>query len=262
MSLDRQQRMQKNMERNQPHDGPFPHIEPADAASLIILDQSHQEPKVLMGKRHMRHKFMPGFYVFPGGRLEESDQKLTSVDEFDEAALPALLTDIRTHASPERVRAIGLAAIRETYEETGVVIGRPDDSTAEISTAENETDLAPIWQSYYGYNVCPPLSAMQFIARAITPPHRTRRYDTRFFCISADYISHQSDTIDGELEELCWLSFAEARTKNIATVTDVILEDLEERLNHDGSLNPSLPIPFYYTENGIFLRTLIPNKGA
>ena len=48
--------------------GGHPNITPKDASTLILLDRSGAEPKVLMGKRHDRHVFMPGAYVFPGGR--------------------------------------------------------------------------------------------------------------------------------------------------------------------------------------------------
>jgi len=53
--------------------GGFPNVMPKDAATLILLDCTGSEPKVLMGKRHDRHVFMPGAYVFPGGRVDPID---------------------------------------------------------------------------------------------------------------------------------------------------------------------------------------------
>ena len=54
--------------------GGHPNITPKDASTLILLDRSGSEPKVLMGKRHDRHVFMPGAYVFPGGRVDPIDR--------------------------------------------------------------------------------------------------------------------------------------------------------------------------------------------
>ena len=56
------------------YDKAHTNIRPKDAATLIILDRTHGEPKILMGRRHMRHRFMPGMFVFPGGRLDSEDR--------------------------------------------------------------------------------------------------------------------------------------------------------------------------------------------
>ena len=54
----------------------FPYLRPKDAATLILLDRSGRVPKVLLGKRHHGHKFMPGKFVFPGGGLEPADRRM------------------------------------------------------------------------------------------------------------------------------------------------------------------------------------------
>ena len=51
-------------------DQTFPDSEPRDAATLMLVDRSGPVPTVLLGRRHHGHKFMPGQFVFPGGRLE------------------------------------------------------------------------------------------------------------------------------------------------------------------------------------------------
>ena len=53
--------------------GRYPNLRPRDAATLIILDESAGGPKVLMGQRHLGHKFMTAKFVFPGGRVEPKD---------------------------------------------------------------------------------------------------------------------------------------------------------------------------------------------
>ncbi len=56
--------------------GPGP-LRPRDAGTLILLDRSGKTVRVLMGRRHMRHVFMPGKFVFPGGRTDPSDSRIT-----------------------------------------------------------------------------------------------------------------------------------------------------------------------------------------
>ena len=59
-----------NAEREQSH----PNVRPKDAATLILVDRSGATPTVLLGKRHHKHVFMPGKFVFPGGRAEPNDR--------------------------------------------------------------------------------------------------------------------------------------------------------------------------------------------
>src|SRR6266513_5920085 len=53
-----------------------PYYRPKDAATLILVDRSAAIPKVLVGKRHDKVVFMPGKFVFPGGRVDKSDNRL------------------------------------------------------------------------------------------------------------------------------------------------------------------------------------------
>src|SRR6476620_10737910 len=92
-----------------------PTIRPKDSATLIILDRSGNVPKVLLGKRHEGHIFMPGMFVFPGGRVETADAYVPAVNELD----PAVTAKLVQGASLRQVRALALSALRETFEETG-----------------------------------------------------------------------------------------------------------------------------------------------
>jgi hypothetical protein len=103
----------------------WPNVRPRDAATLIIIDRSGAKPKVLMGRRHTGHKFMPGKFVFPGGRIELGDRKMAVVGALHpraEAALSARVTRPPRHLG----RALALASIRETFEETGLMLGTKD----------------------------------------------------------------------------------------------------------------------------------------
>ena len=61
----------------------FPNVWPRDAATLVIVDRSGRQPKVLMGKRHHGLKFMAGKFVFPGGRIEPDDRRMPTGSELD-----------------------------------------------------------------------------------------------------------------------------------------------------------------------------------
>ena len=98
-------------------DTSFPDSEPRDAATLMLIDRSGSTPRVLLGRRHAGHKFMPGKFVFPGGRIEALDQQMTAVSELHPDAQKKLLERVEK-PSTEFARAFALAAVRETAEET------------------------------------------------------------------------------------------------------------------------------------------------
>jgi 8-oxo-dGTP pyrophosphatase MutT (NUDIX family) len=97
-------------------------VEPKDAATLIIVDRSEAESKVLLGRRHKRHVFLPGKFVFPGGRVDPADRTMPVAKPVHAETERKLLVGSRLHAGHE-ARALALAAIRETFEETGIVVG-------------------------------------------------------------------------------------------------------------------------------------------
>src|SRR5437763_14349362 len=99
-----------------------PVLRPKDAATLILIDRTGATPKVLLGKRHHGHKFMPGKFVFPGGGLEAGDKHMTFARSLDPQAEARLLQRVK-RPSAAYARALALAAIRETAEETGLLLG-------------------------------------------------------------------------------------------------------------------------------------------
>ena len=97
------------------------HATPAPAATLILLRDGEISPEVLMLERHARSDFLPDMYVFPGGRVEEQDRKLadrvTGVDAVSAAARIGTVP-------PDQALGFFVAAIRETFEECGVLLAR------------------------------------------------------------------------------------------------------------------------------------------
>lgn len=222
-------------------------LRPRDAATLILLDRKGSQFHVLMGRRHARHAFMPGKFVFPGGRTDPADSRIPVASELDTAE------ESRLRAGPGRVsatraRAIALSAIRETYEEAGLLIGRK----GALATARRD------WQGFVEHGVQPSLEMVRFIARAITPPGRVRRYDTRFLAAWRDDVAvalPQGPT--NELEELVWLPLAEAREADIPAITRTVLSELEQRLAVDPLLRPGGKVPFYRLLHNRFARELL-----
>ncbi len=230
-------------------DDSHPNQPPRDSATLILIDRSGAAPKVLLGRRHHGHKFMPGKFVFPGGRVETADRRMPVATQLDAATETRLMRSAQ-RPSPDKARGYALAAIRETFEETGLLLGRKHHQSA---NAPNEH-----WAGYVAAGFLPDLEPMHFIARAITPPRRIRRFDCRFFAADISDVAHRIEGVigpDAELVELVWIPLAEARQLDLPMITEIVLEDLDARIA--AGFRPDLPVPFYRWARGRFVRDLL-----
>lgn len=223
-------------------------LTPRDAATLILVDRSGHEPRILMGRRRASEVFLPNKFVFPGGRLDRGDWTATAHDTMSERDVQRLMWDMKGRASPERARALALAAIRETFEEAGLVIGRPSASQG-VPTSRH-----PTWRRFYRSGYLPAISRLSFLARAITPPARPRRYDTRFFVADATEVAQESTRPDDELNTIGWFTIAEIQTLDLPNITRAVMEDLVVHLARGDT---AAPVPFYSFRNGAFRRDLI-----
>ncbi|MBI1384409.1 MAG: NUDIX domain-containing protein [Rhizobiales bacterium] len=226
-------------------------LKPVDAASLLIVDRSDGVPRVLLGRRNPRQAFVPNKYVFPGGRVESCDQRIAPVDDVPATDVPRLLHDMKGRPSERRARALALAAVRETFEETGVAVGLAAGTVSDRDASDER------WHRFLSAGVAPSLAGLRFVARAITPPGRTRRYDTRFFLIDASWIVANSQITDGEFTQVAWVTFDEARDLDLHAMTRTVLADAAERLNLRPESAGAAPVPYYYSRNGRFRRELI-----
>lgn len=208
-------------------------LRPKDAATLILVKREG-EPRVLMGQRPSGMAFMAGKFVFPGGRVDPADQRIAAASELR----PEVLEKLSVGATPARARGLALAAIRETFEETGVIVGARGGNVPRTRSAA--------WAKYFAHGIMPKLDALDFIARAITPPNRSRRFDARFFMADASTIAHAiDDAANEELLKPCWLTLAEARALDLPLITRRILVEVEERL----SSGPR-PVLFFRVQRG------------
>ena len=176
-------------------------VRPRHAASLVILRRDAGGLRVLMGRRAPKNRFMPDVFVFPGGGVQREDARQPSVSELGDTARAQL----EQRASPRIARALGVAAARETFEETGLEFGQIVNGRLE-----------------------PDLSALDFIFRAITPPESPIRFHARFFAAEAERARGRVRS-NGELLDLDWFALDEARKLPIIDVTEDVLAEVERR---------------------------------
>jgi len=230
-------------------DQSFPDSEPRDAATLMLIDRSGSEPKVLLGRRHANHKFMPGKFVFPGGRIEALDRQMTAVSELHPDTQKKLNERVST-PSADYARAFALAAVREVAEETGLLLG--------VKSEVPPATPGDIWAEFAKAKVHPDLSQIHFIARAITPPRRPRRFDTRFLTADASAVAHKIEGVvgpDSELVELTWVPIEQATHLDMPTITGIVLEELLARV--EAGMAHDLPVPFYFMIEQQFFREML-----
>ncbi|MDR3468964.1 MAG: NUDIX hydrolase [Xanthobacteraceae bacterium] len=232
--------------RVEKEDDSHPYVRPRDAATLILIDRSGPRLKVLVGKRHDKVVFMPGKFVFPGGRVDSTDHRIPIAAPLP-AALEANLMKGRPKITPARARALAVAAIREACEETGLCLGRPPGPGAAAPAK-----LGGAWAPFADNGLLPDPSGLFLIARAITPPGRVRRFDTRFFSAEASAIAHRVPDVvhaDAELVELVWVEIGSEPLADAHNMTKSVLRQLDKRLA-TGPLSHDAPIPFFHWYGG------------
>jgi 8-oxo-dGTP pyrophosphatase MutT (NUDIX family) len=158
---------------------------------------------------------MPDVWVFPGGRVDRSDATHPVTREL----LPGVRSRLEQSAHPALARALAVAAIRETFEETGLVLGERR-----------------------GAELRPDLEHLDYVARAITPAQSSIRYHARFFHADADALSGDLRG-NGELLDLDWIPIEKALGLDIIEVTAVVLREVAERLA--GASEPGVPFVHY-----------------
>ena len=220
-----------------------PYYRPKDAATLILVDRTAATPKVLVGKRHDKVVFMPGKFVFPGGRVDKSDNRVPVAAPIPKA-LEANLLKGSPKTTPLRARSLAIAAIREACEETGLCLGRKSNGTVPA--------LEGAWKPFTEAGLLPDPSGLFLIARAITPPGRVRRFDTRFFTADALTIAHRVEGVihaEAELVELVWVEIGSKPLADLHPMTRNVLGELEKRLA-TGPLNHDAAVPFFHFRGG------------
>lgn len=177
-------------------------VKPRNAASLVIVRSEASSARVLLGRREPRHRFMPDVWVFPGGQVDRGDARAPARSELS----PAVAAKLEARWPPARARALAIAAIRETFEETGLAFGEMVDG-----------------------RLLPDLGCIDYLARAITPALSPIRFHARFFLGDAADGSGRLGG-NGELLDLRWIPISEALELPIINVTRFVLEETARRL--------------------------------
>jgi len=206
---------------------------PKDAATLALIKQEKNQTSVLMGQRGKEQVFMPERYVFPGGAVETCDRYVHPSAELRKNVWSRLSRS----CSPSRARALAAAAIRETYEETGLMLADPS-----ITTTRKIQDE---WQPFHAKGLAPALDKLDYIYRAVTPPRRTRRFNARFFMASANDL-HGTITGNGELHDIAWVPLSEALEMPIPQITRIVLKEIERLLECSPTRNNVKKTPFFH----------------
>lgn len=204
---------------------------PRDAASLILVRQTNGSAEILMGRRPQRQAFMPDVYVFPGGAVDRRDGYAETASDYH----PAVCQALTRHCTAHRARALGLAAIRETYEETGLFFGVTDQAFS---------GKAPTgWEAFAEAQIKPALGALGFVARAITPKGPPRRFHARFFVADARHL-HGTLQENDELLDLSWIPINEIDRLPTASVTELVVKEVEMALSLQPEEDARQGIPF------------------
>ena len=200
-----------------------------DAATTIVLRDRDSRPRVLMGQRGQGAVFMPGKFVFPGGAVDANDH---TVPVGDLAEIEKARLSDRSALSPDALIA---ASIRELWEETGLILGRPAPWS----------DAPQGWRGFAASGHRPNGAACRMFFRAVTPIGRPRRFDARFLLVEADALVSDPDDFgraEDELSHLQWVALDEARNFDLPFITQVVLSELIAHVAGDGRIDT---VPFF-----------------
>lgn len=191
---------------------------PKLAATIVLYRGTKSNPQILMGQRARAHDFMPSVYVFPGGRVDRADSFAPHAGEM----LPRTQRILSKYYSSARARAIVLAAIRETFEETGLCLTQKTDER--IKNINH-----PSWDALRTQNRLADMSEIEVFGRAVTPPYRHKRFDTWFLLRHVDETTLSGQMVDSaELLNLGWYDLDEIDSLKTHRATDMMLHVLKD----------------------------------
>ena len=180
------------------------------SATVVLLRKSEQQPELLMVKRRAGDAFGDS-YAFPGGVVDHNESNAHGrIDGKTEEEANAILS------VPEDGLDYYSAAVRELFEESGILLARTDDGewatvTAALQGLRVEVDRGRLpWSEFLeeqGLRLA--CDALHYFAHWETPLDKPKRWSTRFFL--AETPSGQDATHDGsEVTDICWLTAGQA----------------------------------------------------
>ncbi|HEX6749000.1 MAG TPA: NUDIX domain-containing protein [Longimicrobium sp.] len=193
---------------------------PRPAATVVLLRDGAEGIEALLLRRHRRSGFAADAWVFPGGVVDARDRSGEAADRMDG---PSPEEWARRLGIGDPAEALGyvLAAIREAFEETGILLARPDNVGAPHADAAHSlevarrallNDVVGLRDVAVGNGLRLSGDALVYIAHWITPLPEPRRYDTRFFAARAPEAA-VCDVHDAEMTDALWLRPADAAAR-------------------------------------------------
>ncbi len=202
---------------------------------MIVWRRGPEGPEVLMGRRSRRAAFVPDFFVFPGGRIDPLDRTIRPATPLDPAAVRRM--GIRRNAA--LAEALAVAAVRETFEETGLLLAASGD-IGEATHAD--------WQHWKARGLAPPLHRLGYFGRAITSPISPIRFHARFFIVPAEALQGELGG-SGELSELGYYPVADVLARMpVVDVTEFMLNRVSAYAADPAGFDPRTPVFSYKNE--------------
>lgn len=199
------------------------------AATIIVVREASSSFEIFMLKRTVRASFASGMYVFPGGRVD-GDDHLHKYDDYRLGPTPEQAAQVS--ALGHEWRGYWVAAIRETFEEAGLLLAYQDDRIVSFGDDAihqrfdrlreplhtGSVSLLDICQQE---NLRLAVDQVHFYNRFVTPSGRPRRFDTRFF-IAAAPESQRGRHDASETVDSIWITPREALDRNKAKEFDLM----------------------------------------
>ena len=183
---------------------------PRDSASLVLIRGAGRGQQVLLGRRPAEARFMPGRYVFPGGMMEPEDRLPSGFAE-DVPTAPAGIDGLTRN----QLVAFARAALRETLEETGLLVARPQSRPGPLRHG--------IWRTFGDRRLAPAFAALRLFATAVTPSSYPIRFHARFFLADGRHALGEPSG-RAELEAVAWVPLPEVAGLPLPSVTRRVLE--------------------------------------
>ena len=199
-------------------------VRPRDAASLILLRGEGRDLELLAGRRPGHVRFMPGVWVFPGGAIDPEDKKPWRVETGG------------AHLPPRLVRC-ARAALRETWEEVGVLVGRAAQAEGAAPPALHR--LTAVEAAYTERGIEAAIEVLTYVGRAITPTPVFRRFNTRFFVADGSAVFGDPVSTD-ELEDVGWHPIRRQPLSPFRDVTEFMLS--RAIALREGTASPDAPL--------------------
>ena len=213
-------------------EGRFEPVDARDAATVALLRDSPTGPEVYLLRRVRAMAFAGGMHVFPGGSVDPAD----AAAETAWAGPPASAWARSLGCAEPLARALVCAAVRETFEESGVLLAgpSPDEVLADVSTDDWEAERVALEARQHSLSEL--LARRSLVLRAdllrplahwITPEVEPRRFDTRFFLARMPEVQVCRE-VGGESDQRVWVRPADALAAGLQMMppTAVTLRDL------------------------------------